>query len=87
MAGHLRIMGQVREAEKWSREALELSAGLAEQNPQDDTLRWILGKTRLESATQLRRMGKWTEAERSCRKAVEIFEELSFQPFLVQPVS
>ncbi len=77
MARRLRVMGQVGEAEKWSREALELSAGLAEQNPQDDTLRWILGRTRENSAFQLRRMGKWTEAERNCRKSVEIYEDLA----------
>lgn len=77
MAYCLRIMRQVKEAKKWSREALELSAGLAEQNPQDDTLRWILGETRLNFVYQLRYMGKWTEAERSCRKAVEIFEDLA----------
>ncbi len=77
MAYCLRIMRQVKEAKKWSREALELSAGLAEQNPQDDTLRWILGETRLNFVYQLRYMGKSTEAERDCRKAVEIYEDLA----------
>ncbi len=77
MAECLRTVRQEGEAEKWSRESLELSAGLAEQNPQDATLRWILGRTRLDFVCQLRCMRKWIEAERSCRKAVEIFEDLA----------
>ena len=72
-----RRIGNVKEAERWSREALELSAGLAEQNPQDGTLRWILGESMQNSANQMKRMGQMREAERIARKSVEIFEDLT----------
>lgn len=72
-----RLIGNVKEAEQWSREALELSAGLAEQNPQDGTLRWILGESMQNSANQMKRMGQMKEAEKLGRKSVEIFEDLA----------
>lgn len=72
-----RLIGNVKEAEQWSREALELSAGLAEQNPQDGTLRWILGESTQNYANQMKRMGQMGEAERLGRKSVEIFEDLT----------
>lgn len=72
-----RLIGNVKEAEQWSREALELSTGLAEQNPQDGTLRWILGESMQNSANQMKRMGQMKEAEKLGRKSVEIFEDLA----------
>lgn len=77
MAGCLRAMRQVKEAEKWSRDALEISVSLSEQNQQDGTLRWILGKNMFNYAVQMKCMAIRMEAEKSCQKSVGIFEDLA----------
>ncbi len=84
----LRKMGQVEKAEKWSREALEMSISLSEENPKDNTLHWILGRNMSYYTEQMFRIGKkmktrderdekYKEAEEYDKKAIAIYEDLT----------
>lgn len=64
-------------AQKWIREALDISTSLSNQNPQDGTLRWILGNVMGIYATLMNKIGEEKEAEKSYEKSIKVYEDLA----------